>query len=179
MINLWEAIYSLYDCPILEMATIGKNIQLGKNKYRIEIHGPASKDRDVPHIHIYLSNDSHPWNKFNFEISLVDIIVNNEINLIRMKDVISKKNLTNRSKCSWDGYKKMYYDFEDWLYSDNVTIRGEYIDNLDALIYWFNEESNYDNALLMYIHDKGLKVHPDNFKYFSDEDKKQYKSCFI
>ena len=170
--------FSFHDCPILEMATIGKNVKLGKDNYRIEIHGPASKDRSNPHIHIYLSSDSYPWNKFNFEISLTDIICNDEINLIRMKDVSKRKDITNRTKCSWEGYSKMLYDFEDWLYSDKVSIKGDYIDNLDALIWWYNQESNSENEFLDYLIKHGLKVHPNYYKYFNKQEQEKFKQAF-
>ena len=62
---------------ITEMATIAKSVKLGKDSYRIAIHGASSKDREYPHIHIYLANDNS-LKKFNFEISLVDILCNDE-----------------------------------------------------------------------------------------------------
>lgn len=40
------------------MATIAKSVKLGKDSYRIAIHGVSSKDREYPHIHIYLANDN-------------------------------------------------------------------------------------------------------------------------
>ena len=38
-----------------EMATISRNEKFGKDNYRVSIHGPASADRENPHIHIYCS----------------------------------------------------------------------------------------------------------------------------
>ena len=67
---------------IYEMATISKNEMWGNEHYKIAVHGPESNDRSNPHIHIYLANDHLPYNKFNFEISLTDILCNDEINLI-------------------------------------------------------------------------------------------------
>lgn len=177
--NVYEMMYSINDYPILEMAFAGVDIDLGKNTYYIALHGPNSGDRPNPHIHIYLASDKNPWKKFNFEISLTDIVCHDEINLIRMKDVKNRKDITNRNKCSWDGYMKMYYDFEDWLYSDKVYRKGDFIDNLDAIIQIYNEES-YDRneGFIKYIAEKGLKVHPNYFKYFSDDIKAKYKICF-
>lgn len=179
MKSILEYVYSWNDCPIQEMASISKHVKFGKGAYRVEIHGPASKDRETPHIHIYRADDSHPWTKFNFEVSLVDIIRHDEINLVRMKDIVSRKNITNRSKCSWDGYSKMRNDFEDWLYSENVEIKGDYIDNLDALLYWYNQQSNSsNNALLDYFKERGYKVHKNYHKYFNWLEKEVYKELF-
>jgi hypothetical protein len=58
------------DMP-LEMATFGKP-RWGEIDYKVAIHSPATKDRDTPHIHIYLLNDIN-YNTFNFEISLTQI----------------------------------------------------------------------------------------------------------
>ena len=174
-----ESIYSLHDYPILEMAFAGVDIDLGKNTYYIALHGPNSGDRPNPHIHIYLSSDKNPWKKFNFEVSLTDIICKDEINLIRMKDVKNRKDITNRNKCSWDGYMKMYYDFEDWLFSNHVYRKGEFIDNLDAIIQIYNEESHdRDEGFVKYLKEKGLKIHPNYFKYFDKNIKEKYKELF-
>ena len=35
-------------------------------------------------------------------------------------------------------YLKLRDDFEDWLFSNNVEIRGDFKDNLDAIIYFYN-----------------------------------------
>ena len=67
---------------LLEMVTFGR-INDGKDMYKIVIHGPASNDRPMPHIHIYLNNDVFPYSQFNFEISIVDIVCKDEINLIK------------------------------------------------------------------------------------------------
>ena len=125
---------------VIEMASIGYPI-LNKTNHYIALHGKNAGDRERPHIHIYLENDKRPFNKFNFEIALDEILCYDEINLIRMKDISKKIDYTDRQKCSWDGYTKLYNDFEDWLFSSNVEIRGDYIDNLDAIIYFYNQES--------------------------------------
>lgn len=36
-------------------------------------------------------------------------------------------------------------DFADWLFSKDVEIRGGFKDNLDAIIYWYNQESDSTN----------------------------------
>lgn len=158
--------------PILEMSTICKYIKWGNYNYRIAIHGPSSKDRDYPHIHIYFSDDVYPYKKFNFEISLIDILCYDEINLICQQDKYNKINIKNRNKCSWSGYRKIRNGFEEWLF-DKPTIPGDFIDNLDAIIYEYNNESPYnienkdENYLLEYIKDHGKKVLPQYLKYFN------------
>ena len=73
---------------IFEMATISRDVKLGKNRYKIAVHGTLSGDRKNPHIHIYLSTDNRLYNKFNFEISIVDILCYDEINLISTRYVL-------------------------------------------------------------------------------------------
>lgn len=165
---------------VIEMASIGYPI-LNKTNHYIALHGTNAGDRERPHIHIYLENDKRPFNNFNFEIALDEILCYDEINLIRMKDIKRNINYTNRNKCSWNNYKKLYNDFEDWLYSNDVEIRGEFIDNLDAIIYFYNMESGgtkNKNPLLEYISKQGKQILPKFYNYFSENDKLQYKNCF-
>ena len=92
---------------LLEMATFGR-INDGKDMYKIAIHGPASNDRPMPHIHIYLNNDVFPYSQFNFEVSLVDLVCKDEINLIAQIDRKNNIKRTNRSECSCEGYRDLY-----------------------------------------------------------------------
>lgn len=165
---------------VVEMATIGTPI-LDKQERLIMVHGVNSGDRQRPHLHICLNNDRRPFNKFNFEIVLDEIICYDEINLIRMTDKTNNIDKKNRNICSWNGYNKLKNEFEDWLY-DKSNKRGDFIDNLDALIYFYNEEStvtHQQNPLLQYIIDHGLRVLDKYKKYFSDEDIKHYNEAFI
>lgn len=106
-----------------------------------------------------------PFNKFNFEISLVDIMCYDEINLIYQRDVKNGIKRTNRNKCSWNGYFKLKEDFEDWLFSKSSK-RGDFKDNLDAIIYFYNEE-NHNKTLWDYIEEHGLKV-LDKYKHYKE-----------
>lgn len=83
---------------INEMAFATNEVKLGKNLYRIALHGVAAGDRPYPHIHIYLKNDHYPWKKFNFEISLVDLICNDELNLVCQQDKSKGIDRRNRKK---------------------------------------------------------------------------------
>lgn len=165
---------------VIEMASIGYPI-LNRNSHYIALHGKNAGDRERPHIHIYLNGDKRPFSKFNFEIALDEILCYDEINIIRMKDKSKNIDITNRNKCSWKGYNKLRNDFEDWLFNDKVEIKGEWIDNLDAIIYFYNQESGgtkNSNPLLEYIKQKGMKIDNKFYKYFSEEDKSKYKYCF-
>ena len=98
-----------------------------------------------------------------------------------MKDRSKNIDYKNRTTCNWNGYSKLYDDFEDWLYNKTPEIRGDFIDNLDAIIYFYNQESggmNNRNPILEYIKGKGMKILKKNEKYFSNEDKLKYKECF-
>ena len=157
---------------ITEMATIGWP-RLNKTDYRIAVHGPGSKDRENPHVHIYLAKDKDPFNRFNFEISLCDILCKDEINLIKMRDEKNGIKKNNRDKCSWDGYQKLKNDFEDWLFNRKVEIPGNFIDNLDACIYWYNQECDgSDNPIKDYIEEHGWKVLPKYKKYIEGNERK-------
>ena len=157
--------YLLGDGPILEMATISKSENWGSEHYRIAVHGPASGDRLVPHVHIYLTSDKKPYNQFNFEVSLIDILCYDEINLIYQRDTKNNILRSNRNKCSWEGYRKIKNGFEDWLFSKSST-PGDFKDNLDAIIYWWNEESD-TITLKEYINSKGLKILDKYLIYFN------------
>lgn len=152
---------------IFEMATISKSERWGNNIYRIAVHGTASGDRETPHIHIYLANDTKPYNNFNFEISIIDILCKDEINLIYQRDRSKNKLIKNRAKCSWEGYKTIKDNFEDWLFSD-CKYPGDFIDNLDAIIWMYNNESDSidENPIKSYIESRGLKILDKFKKYF-------------
>ena len=149
----------------IEMASIGRPI-LNKTYYHIALHGTDAGDRQRPHIHIYLKEDKRPFSKFNFEIALDEILCYDEINLITMRDKSKHIDFKNRSKCSWDGYTRLKNDFEYWLFSDNVEIRGGFKDNLDAIIYFYNEE-NHHKTLWDYIEEHGLQI-LDKFKHYKE-----------
>lgn len=165
---------------VIEIASIGRPI-LNKIHYHIALHGTEAGDRTKPHIHIYLNGDKRPFSKFNFEIALDEILCYDEINLIRVKDLSKNIDIKNRNKCSWEGYFKLRDDFEDWLFSNNVELRGDFIDNLDAIIYFYNQESGglkLSNPLLEYIKFKGMKIQNKFKKYFSEKDLNKYDVCF-
>ena len=119
---------------VIEMASIGYPV-LNKTNHLIALHGTYTGDRERPHIHIYLEGDKRPFSKFNFEIALDEILCYDEINLLRMRDKSKRIDFKNRNKCSWNEYEELRDDFEDWLFSKDIEIRGGFKDNLDAIIY--------------------------------------------
>lgn len=114
MKNLIEFLKDIFKTEyIIEMATICRSIKLDSRRfYKIAIHGPSTKDRDYPHIHIYDANDN-TLKLFNFEISVIDIICNDELNIILQVDRSKHIRRTNRSECSWDGYAELRDNFEN------------------------------------------------------------------
>ena len=165
---------------VIEMASIGRPI-LNKMYCYIALNSTYAGDREKPHVHIYLTGDKRPFSKFNFEIALDEILCYDEINLLRMRYKYKRIDFKNRNKCFWNGYEELRDDFEDWLFSKDVEIRGDFIDNLDAIIYWYNQESdstNNSNPLLEYIKSKGMKIQNKFRKYFSEDDISKYKECF-
>ena len=154
---------------LLEMATFGKP-KWGQNLYKISVHGPATSDRETPHIHIYLLNDTK-LNTFNFEISLVDILCKDEINLIYQIDKKNNIVRTHRRDCSWEGYASIYRGFKEFLITNqNLGLYKNCENGLKASIEAYNNESNsLGNALKEYLDKKGLEVLPKYAKYFIDE----------
>lgn len=140
--------------PIVEMATIDKTVNVYKNTYRIALHGPAVGDRPYPHFHIYLANDVFPYKRFNIEISLIDLLCYDELNI------------KNRNRCSWSGYKKLHDRIEYWLEEPCTGLPGNFQNNLEALIWSYDNESNDGMSLLEYINNHGKKVLPKYEKYF-------------
>jgi hypothetical protein len=157
---------------LLEMATFGTE-RWGNNTYRIAVHGASTKDRPIPHIHIYLNQDVQPYKQFNFEISLVDILCKDEINLIFQMDRKNNIKNTNRVDCTWTGYADIYYGIKTFLSSPSKSKKyGMFIDNLDRAIYEWNRETDFiktengGNPLKEYLDEKGLTVLPQYMKYF-------------
>ena len=165
---------------VIEMASIGHPV-LNKTNHLIALHGTYAGDRERPYIHIYLKEDKRPFSKFNFEIALDEILCYDEINLITMRDKSKHIDIKNRNKCSWDEYEGLRDDLGDWLFSKDVEIIGGFKNNLDAIIYWYNQESGgtrNSNQLLEYLKRKGMKIKDKFRNYFSEEDINKYDVCF-
>lgn len=154
---------------LLEMATFGKP-KWGDKMYKISVHGPATNDRETPHIHIYLLNDKGNQN-FNFEVSLVDILCKDEMNLIYQIDREKHIVRTHRRDCSWTGYASIYNGFKDFLTTNqNWGLYKNCENGIQASIEAYNNESNsLGNALKEYLDKRGLVVLSKYAKYFEEK----------
>ena len=65
-----------------------------------------------------------------------------------------------------EGYRKLYNDFEDWLYDSPTGLPGEWIDNLDAIVWYCNHESPGDDYVRKYIEQRGKHILTKYNKYF-------------
>ena len=169
--------YDISEHLVVEMATFGQE-KWGKNTYKMAIHGASTKDRETPHIHIYYANDTnlvHP--QFNFEISLLDILTKDEINIIFQLDKSKHIARTNRRDCNWQGYRDLYNGFKSFLFSKPTPSKkgGDFIDNLDRAIHEWNRETDLNgyenlgkNPLKDYIEGRNLEILPQYQKYFEE-----------
>lgn len=167
-----EEIISLKHSVLLEMATFGR-INADNQLYRIAIHGPASGDRPMPHIHIYLANDHAPYTNFNFEVSLVDLVCYDKIVLVAQTDRSKNIRRTNKNECTWSGYKDLYNEFRKFLFSKPMKKLYKNIaqNNLQvAIMEWDNENNDNmdDNQSLMktFIESKGFNILPSYLPFF-------------
>lgn len=160
---------------LLEMATFGVE-RWGNNTYRIAVHGTGVNERPNPHIHIYLNTDHNPFTQFNFEISLVDILCNDEINLICQIDRKNNVHNTHRRVCSWAGYKEIRDGLAKFLAAPCKNNRDAHCtDNLERCIYDWNRETDFVkttqqgiNVLGAYFAAENLTPLPKYAKYLAD-----------
>ena len=161
--------------PLMEMATFGVE-RWGHTLYKIAVHGASTNDRPTPHLHIYLNNDINPYTQFNFEISLVDILCKNEINLIFQHDRARNVDNRNRLECSWTGYGEIKQGITDFLFSPCISTRfGNFSDNLERGIFEWNRETDYVktvndgiNVLRLYFNEHNITPLPQYEKYLKD-----------
>lgn len=166
---------------LFEMATIGAQ-KWGKDTYSIQIHGASTADRPVPHIHIYKYNDNTK-NQFNFEISLIDLVSKDQITLVRQLDREKNINHKNRDKCSWRGYNDIYNGLRSYLFGEvqSRLYKGICVDNLDAAIYAWNQETDMlktndgGNPMKEWLDAHGIQILPEYQKYFEPKRIKKMK----
>ena len=120
---------------VVNIATIGVE-KWGDKTYRIAVHGDS-----IPHIHVYLNNESIPYYDFDFEISLIDILCKDEINLIFQVDKL--RNIYNRtpSDCSWKGYEDIKDGIRNFLF--RTSNNKNFADNLELAIYEWSKETDF------------------------------------
>ena len=178
-----------YIDALFEMATIKKDNFWDGNHYRVAVHGPANntlntpKDRPIPHIHIYLTQDVPPYSLFDFEVSLVDVFMKCEYSLISQKDKTTKNKFIGKREngaCSWDGYKGIR-DGLKTLIEKQVSIEKNdvpCIDNLQYCIETYNEESNVMSANPFIDYIKEHCIADINAVIFRNNLKKYYPETY-
>lgn len=141
-----KAVLSNNEELLCEMATIGTMNSNG-TKYTLTVHGDPSYDRQTsPHMHAiakikWKGKDNAV---FNLEISLIDILVKNQLTILRIK--IGNKVIVNSQTTDWSGYSQLKKDLEKYLFTGPVKYFGiELLNNLHLCIWQWNNE--FDNAL--------------------------------
>ena len=154
------------DDLVCEMATIGWPIIDGV-EYKLSIHGLNTRDRPTPHIHLDRADDLER-EKFKFEISLIDLLATGEPVLVLQKDMDRHIDRTNKSKCNWNGYKKLHDGVLAYLEAepeDDAPKNSR--SNLESfIIHWNKESGSNPNRLAEYIKEHGVKVLGKYQKYF-------------
>ena len=161
------------ELPLLEMATFGVE-KWGNRTYKIAVHGAGTSDRPTPHLHVYINTDARPGASFNFEISLVDLLCKGEVVLIYQYDRANNVKRTNRTNCSWEGYRDIYEGVKTFLFGQacKPSKFGTFADNMERAIYEWNRETDFaktengGNPLKEYLDAKGLVVLPQFERYF-------------
>ena len=163
--------------PLIEMATCGVE-NWGKYTYKIAVHGASTNDRPTPHIHIYLNTDQNPYNRFNFEISFIDLICNDRITPIYQLDKQNHLKHTNRRECSWVGYNEIADGLKEFLARPCPQSKfGTFSTNLERVIYEWNRETDFvktnngGNPLKEYLDSHGLTPHPKYKDLFEPSNK--------
>lgn len=154
---------------MLELSTIGIE-KWGKHIYRIAVLGGTENPN--PHIHIFRGDEDQPFTMFDFEISIVDILCKDEINLISQVDRVNNVMINNPTDCNWDGYAEIYHGFRRFLSRSSNSRYGHFMDNLDRAIYDWNRETDFlktengGNPLKEYLDANNLEVLTQYLKYF-------------
>lgn len=128
-----------------EIATVG-GFESGGRLYRIAVHGSSLNDFEEPHFHIYLDTEEgldylNP--PFNFEISLMDFLSKDELNLLSQID--KERDVRHMMDgCSWEGYEELREDLIYFFNNRHVSKRIScFRDNLDFLIHIWNEQHDF------------------------------------
>lgn len=151
---------------VCEMATIGWP-RIEGVEYKLSIHGLNTRDRPTPHIHLDRADDLERA-RFKFEISLIDLLATGEPVLVLQKDMDRHIYRTNKSECSWNGYKKLHDGVLAYLESgpeDDAPKNSR--SNLESfIIHWNKESGSNPNRLAEYIKEHGCEVLCKYRKYF-------------
>jgi hypothetical protein len=132
---------------LFEMVTIGAQTW-DEHIYSIQLHGASPVDRPVPHIHIYRYDDAEK-KLFNFEVSLPDLLLKNEINLIYQFDKARNVRHIKSSHCTWNGYGDIYNGLRNYLYGpvQSPGYKSFCSNNIDVAVYAWNIETDADKTM--------------------------------
>jgi len=159
---------------LLEMAKIG-TVSIKNTKYVIAIWDDSQNDRPLaPHVHIWRADDAkNNYQNFNFELSLVKLLVEDKWFLLRKKDFLRRNPIDVFSTDDWTPHTNLLKALKTALFQPYVAAGSLHlIDRLDHIIYTWNTERDQNavmqgrNPLYEFIKSKNLEIHPNYQKYF-------------
>ena len=155
---------SQQDCLLTEMAKV-KIVYDKKIGYVIAIWGDLLNDRTVPHVHIWKASDANnKYKNFNLELSLIDILVNDKLVLLRKTDTERNIDEVGRTE-NWTPYNSIKRVIIKAFADENADLLGK-------LIYTWNIERDIEktdkggNPLKEWMDERNLKPLPKYEKYF-------------
>ena len=184
---------------LTEMARFGKDLECGKDKVDIELHGGTDRIYP-PHIHIYHSKERAKDQKlFSIEVNLAYLMQTGDIIPCRILD--KKKNVDRQdsTNTSWINYIKYYQTIADFLFDGDVDRKySNCIDNIAVSIKVFNDEANLDqlrkehksllnskfgtisqnDKFLAVMYCYGKKIKSKFKKYFTKEQIEKFRDIF-
>ena len=181
-----------------EMARFGENLECGKNKVDIELHG--GDDRIYPpHIHMYHSAERKSKSKmFTIEVNLAYLLWTGEVVPCRIYDKKKSVDRMNSTDTNWVNYLAYRQTIIEFLFDGDVKPRySDCIDNIAVSIKVFNEEANLqqlhaedkkklskfgnisqNDKFLAVMYCYGRKIKREFKKYFSQEQIAKFKELF-
>ena len=117
----------------------------------------------------------YPYSEFDFEISLIDLICEDEIRLTYQLDKQKKLERTIKDECSWQGYEYILNGVRSFLSQPNNNSRyNDFADNLERVIFEWNKgtdfikTSNGGNPLKEYLQSNNLTPHSKYERCFQE-----------
>ena len=184
---------------LTEMARFGENLECGKTKVDVELHG--GDDRIYPpHIHIYHTSERKTKNKlFTIEINLAYYMWTGEFVPCRIFD--KKKSVDRKDSTDTDWYNYMSYrqTIKEFLLDGDVKSKyAGCIDNIAVAIRVFNEEADLtqlhtedkkkiklrfgtisqNDKFLAVLYCYGKKIKRQFRVYFTKEQQEKFKEIF-
>jgi len=129
-------------------------------KCRTFIRGPEYDDGREPHFHITFAN--HEGDDFRFEISLIDILAKDELNLVAMRDSRDPEGEIVhliKDECSWKGYEDLREGVRAYLAeeeTDSMRFLRKGDTHLHSIVRAWDWE-NHDEGICGYVLDDYLR----------------------